>query len=108
MSVTECCAVIPVPDNAICNVEFEALLTTESLPLTTPAAAGLKFTETVTDCVGVKIALAGLLALNPLPVADTLEIVTLVFPLFVRVTNCAVDVPTVTLLKFTLVELGES
>ena len=98
----------PVPDNAICNGEFEALLAIESLPLTLPAAAGLKFTETVTDCVGVKIALDGLLALNPLPVADTLDMVTFVFPLFVTVTSCAVDVPTVTLLKFTLVELGES
>ena len=84
------------------------MLAIESLPLTLPAAAGLKFTETVTDCVGVKIALAGLLALNPLPVADTLEMVTFVFPLLVRVTSFAVDVPTVTLLKFTLVELGES
>jgi hypothetical protein len=40
---------MPVPDNATCNGEFDALLETESFPVAPPAAVGLKFTETVTD-----------------------------------------------------------
>jgi len=48
------------------------------------------------------------LALNPLPVADTLEMVTFAVPTSIRVTDCTVEFPTVKFPKFTVVELGES
>jgi hypothetical protein len=51
LRVTECCTVgaMPVPDNGTSNGVFAASLAIESLPVTPPAAVGLKFTETVTD-----------------------------------------------------------
>jgi hypothetical protein len=58
--------------------------------------------------LGVKITFDAPLALNPLPVADTLEMLTFALPVSVSVTSCEVDVPTVTFPKFTLVELAES
>jgi hypothetical protein len=45
------------------------------------------------------------LSLNPVPVAYTFVILRFAPPLFVRVTSCVVDVPTVTFPKLTLVEL---
>jgi hypothetical protein len=48
------------------------------------------------------------LALNPVPAADTVAILRFALPVFVRVTSCAVEVPTVTFPKLTLVELGVS
>lgn len=47
------------------------------------------------------------LSLNPLPAAEIVEIVTLALPVSVSVTSCAVDVPTATLPKFTLVVLAD-
>jgi hypothetical protein len=41
-------------------------------------------------------------------VADTLEMATFALPVFVSVTICDVEVPTVTFPKTTLVELAES
>jgi hypothetical protein len=58
--------------------------------------------------LGVRIAFDAPLALNPLPVADTLEMVTFALPVSVSVTSCDVEVPTVTFPKSTLVELADS
>ena len=84
------------------------MLDMESWPVTPPAVVGLKFTETVTDWFGVKITFEAPLALNPLPVAETLEMVTFALPVSVSVISCAVDVPTVTFPKFMLVELADN
>jgi hypothetical protein len=84
------------------------LLDIESFPVTPPTPVGPKFTETVTDWLGVRVTFDPPLALNPLPVAETVEILTLALPVSVRVTSCAVDVPTVTFPKFTLVELADN
>jgi len=48
------------------------------------------------------------LALNPIPVADTVEILTFDLPVSVNVTSCAVDVFTGTLPKLMLFELATS
>jgi hypothetical protein len=78
----------------------------ERLPVAPPLACGSKFTETVTDWLGVRVMLDPPLALNPFPVAFTLVMVTFAVPESVSVTSCAVDVPRVTFPKLTPVELG--
>ena len=84
------------------------MLDTERVPCSPPADGGSKFTEIVTDWFGVKMTFDPPLALNPLPVAATVEMLTFALPVFVNVTSCAVDAPTVTFPKFTLVELAVS
>jgi hypothetical protein len=97
----------PFPDNGIVSEEFDALLTTESAPVIAPAVVGPKLTDTVTDFAGASVTFDPPVALKPVPEADTEEMARLVLPLFVKLTSCAVEVPTATLPKFT-VELLET
>ena len=96
--VAGCCAA-PVPDKAICRVEFDAVLTTESEPVAFPVAVGPKFTETVTDWYGARVTLDPPLAVKPFPEAATEEITTFAVPLLVRVRSWAVELPVATLPK---------
>jgi hypothetical protein len=84
--------------------EFVALLTTDTLPVTLPAAVGANATFTVADWLGVRtVPEVTPLALNPVPVTVTVEIVTFEFPLFVSVTLNELVLPTFTFPKFKLV-----
>jgi hypothetical protein len=103
----ELVALVPVPVNETVAGEFVALLDTVTLPVEVPTAVGAKTTLKVADWVGVKtVPEATPLTLNSPPGALTVEIVTFEFPVFVNDTVCVVLLPTVTLLKFRLVELA--
>jgi hypothetical protein len=83
-------AVTPVPDNPTFSDGFDAVLVIATLPVTAPAALGLKVAVNVVldpapSVRGVEIPLK----LNPLPLAEACEIVTLELPLFVSVMFCA-------------------
>jgi hypothetical protein len=83
-----------------------ALLTTETLPDTLPAAAGANETPSVADWLGVRVVLALTpLALKPTPRVVTTEIVTFEFPALVTVTFCELLLPTFTFPKLTFVGL---
>lgn len=102
-------ACAPVPDRAIVAGEPVALLLTVTVPVTLPAAVGLKITLKVRLCAGVNVAgMPGALRLNPVPVAAMLEMVTLAFPVLVTMTVCVADVPVLTLPKLRFVLLSES
>jgi hypothetical protein len=78
----------PVPDKAIEAGEFEALLATETLPVTLPVAAGAKVTLRVTTCPGVMICpLDNPIHVKPGPEIVTFEIVMLELPELVNVTG---------------------
>jgi len=85
-----------------------ALLETTNFPEADPAVCGLKLTVTATDWFGFKIILEPPVTPKPVPVAETVEMSTSAFPVFVSSTLCVVVVPTVTLPKFKLVGLAES
>jgi len=85
-----------------------ALLETTRLPATFPGAAGIKFTETVSDWLGVRTTFEPALVLKLLPDVETFEINKLAVPVLVRLMSCAVEFPTVTLPKFRLESLTES
>ena len=77
-------AVTPVPDNAMFRVGLEALEVTVSVPLALPADAGSN--ETLNEVLAPAARFTGVvmpLKLKPLPVTATLEIETLVPPVFV-------------------------
>jgi hypothetical protein len=66
--VTECC-LAPVAETDTTAGEFEAVLATERLPVTLPAAAGSKITVKVVFCPAARLkGKAGPLTLNPAPV----------------------------------------
>jgi hypothetical protein len=89
--------------------EFVALLSTETLPTTLPAAVGANETLRVADWLGVRTVLAPTpLALNPAPVVVKPEIVTFEFPVFVTMTFCELLLPTFTFPKLRLVGLMPS
>jgi hypothetical protein len=98
----EDCAAVALPDKGICRVAFDALLTTESVPVAAPAVVGPKFTDTVTEAEGAKVTFDPPLAVKPVPEADTEEIARFELPLLVKVTSCAVEAPTATLPNVTL------
>jgi hypothetical protein len=67
--------------------ELVALLATETLPVTLPAAAGANVAVKAAVCPGAKMSPEETpLALKPEPDTVTFEIVTLEFPAFVSVT----------------------
>jgi hypothetical protein len=75
----------PVPESATVNGEFVALLVTMMLPVALPAVAGLS----VPLCPGERMTPASPPpALNPAPETLTFEMVTLEFPVLVRITFC--------------------
>jgi hypothetical protein len=97
----------PLPLSGIVAGEFVALLATEILPVGLPATVGAKATFSVADCPGVSVVLAVTpLVLYPPPVVVTPEIVTLEFPLLVKVTFSEPLLPTFTFPKLKLVGLA--
>jgi hypothetical protein len=97
---------VPLPLRAMVG-EFVALLATDTLPVTLPAAVGANVTFSVADWLGDKIVPGVMpLALNPVPVGVTLEIVTFEFPLFVSVALKELVFPTFTFPKLRLVGLA--
>jgi len=97
----------PLPLREIVAGEFVALLATKTLPVGFPAAVGAKATFSVADWPGVNVVLPLTpFALYPLPVVVTPEIVTLEFPLLVKVTFSEPLLPTFTFPKLKLVGLA--
>jgi hypothetical protein len=90
--------------------ELVALLTTETLPVAAPVTEGSKLTINVAICPGVSDEGTGIpLAVNPLPVTLTCEMLTEVLPVFVKVTALELlVVPTRIFPKFKLLALAES
>jgi hypothetical protein len=99
----------PVPVREIIAGELVALLITLTLPLTLWATVGANATVSVADWLGAKTVPEMIpLALSPVPVTVTLEIVTLEFPLFVRVAPNELLLATFTFPKLRLVGLDPS
>jgi hypothetical protein len=102
-------AAVPVPDRGIVRVGFEALDVIVRLPLALPADDGVNETLKVTLCPAVSVTGVVIpLKLNPEPVIPTEEIVTLVPPVFVTLSDRDCLFPTVTLPKLRLVGLAPS
>jgi len=97
----------PFPDRAI--VKPPALLATVMEPAALPVADGVNVTFRAALCPCAKVVLAPTpVTENPAPLAATLEIVTLVFPVFVRVTPSELLLPTRTLPKSTVLVFADS
>jgi hypothetical protein len=89
--------------------ELVALLATLTLPNTLPGVVGAKTTVSVAVWLGVSVVPAFTpLALNPAPEDVTPEIVTLEFPVFVRVTLKLLLVPSFTFPKLKVDALAPS
>jgi hypothetical protein len=88
VNATECATVAtPVPESEMESGELVALLATETLPVTLPAAAGANVAVKAAVCPGPRMSPEETpLALKPEPDTVTFEIVTLEFPAFVSVT----------------------
>jgi len=100
---------VPAPDNATVAGEFVALLVMVKVPLYACTAVGSNETVTVAVWLGVKmVPFDTPEALNPVPDADTVEIVTFEFPLFVSVTLSGSVLLTVTLPKSSVVGFAPS
>jgi hypothetical protein len=87
---------------------LEALLTTESVPVTLPADLGLKLTVTFVDWFGVKFTPDPSLTVKPVPLTATFETSTFELPVLVSFTTCELVPPIVTLPKLKLVALEAS
>lgn len=87
LNTTEC---VPVPDKVTVDGEFVALLAIVTLaPVIAPPDVGANVTVSGTDCPGPStVPFAIPLAVNPVPVTVTLEIVTFAFPLLVTEVVC--------------------
>jgi hypothetical protein len=107
--VAESCGSMPVPLSAIPSGDPTALLVIEMLPVTAPAEAGLNVAEKVAfwPALMVKGVESPEIA-KPTPETLAAEIVTLVVPELVRVTDCDPLLPTRTLPKLTLAGLAVS
>ena len=98
----------PVPDRAIVKLGFEPSDVMVTLPLTAPLAAGVKVTVKVVLCPAVSVTgKLSPLKLNPVPLADAAEIVTLDPPLLVSVSDKLALLPTCTEPKLKLVGLAD-
>jgi hypothetical protein len=100
-------AAMPAPDTKIANGELVALLVTATLPLTLPTLVGANLTVTVVDWPGFRVTFAPPLADTPVPLNERPKIVTLEFPVSVKVTVAEELLPTVTFPKFSVVALAE-
>jgi hypothetical protein len=98
-----------VPDKETVAGEFVALLDTDTLPLTLPAAVGSNVTFSVAVWLGASV-VPGLtpVVLNAAPVGVTFAIVTFEFPLLVNVTLKVLPLAIGTLPKLKLVGLTPS
>ena len=107
--LTEICGCMPVPPSAIVVGEFVALLTTLRLPVALPAVAGAKLTVRVKLCPAARVmAPEHPLKVNPAPLMEACEMVTLPVPLFITVIVCEALLPTSALPKLRLLALAES
>ena len=80
--------VVPLPETGIVRFGFEPLDVMVTFPLTEPALAGAN--ATLNDALCPEFSVSGSdspLRLNPVPLADAEEIVRLLPPLFVSVTD---------------------
>jgi hypothetical protein len=83
-----CPAATPVPDNGIVSVAFDAFEVRVIVPLALPAAGGVNVTLKLALCPAVSVTGAVIpLRLNPTPLIPTREIVTLVPPVLVTVSD---------------------
>lgn len=102
-------AATPVPDNAIFKVGFDAVEVMATFPLTAPAAVGANDTLNVALWPAVSVTGAEIpLSVNRDPVIVTCEIVMLVPPLFVTVSDRLCVPPTATLPNARLVGFATS
>ena len=97
----------PVPVIEMVAGELLALLLTLTPPVTLPVVVGAKVTFNAADCPGART-VPEVLALKPVPVVLTLEMVTLALPEFLRVTPRVLVAPASMLPKLKLVGLALS
>jgi hypothetical protein len=91
-------AVTPVPESGIVKLESDAVDVMLTLPLAAPLALGSNVTVNDVLWPAAKVAPAAIpLKLNPAPLAEIAEMVRLVPPVLVRVSDRFVLVPTCTL-----------
>lgn len=99
-------ACAPVPERLIVKTEFVALEAIVTLPVATPAAVGWNDTLKLALCPAANVMGADSpLMLNPDPATAVCEIVMLVDPVLVRVSDRLSLVPTGTVPKLRLPEL---
>ena len=80
--------VTPVADSGIVREGLDAFEVIVTLPVTLPAVAGVNPTVKAALCPGVSVSGAVIpLKLNPVPLTPTCEIVTLVPPVLVTVSD---------------------
>jgi len=94
---------VPLPLNSMASGEFGALLTSETDPVTPPAAVGVNTTLTVVfPPAAIVFGNERPFVLKPVPVTLADEIVKLAFPPFESVIVCELLFPVITLPKLTL------
>lgn len=104
-NATLCWTVVaPVPESDTVAGEPVASLEIVRVPVTAPAEVGANCTVIVVFCEGVRLT-AEFGTLKPVPVAETLAIFTVEFPVLVTVTLSDDEVPVLTLPKLKLVGL---
>jgi hypothetical protein len=86
--LVNCPGLMPVPESGIVSVGFEAFEVTVTVPLAAPDACGVKVIVSVVlwpgpSATGVLIPLR----LKPVPLTEACEMVTLLPPVFVKVTE---------------------
>jgi len=109
LAVSRKVAVTPVPLRAIVSGELGALLTSETVPVTLPAAPGVKATLNVALLPAAMVSgTAGPVMLKPLPDTVAWEIVTLALPALDSLIVCELLVPVTTLPKLALEGVGAS
>jgi hypothetical protein len=98
----------PVPETGMLKLGFEPLDVIVTFPLAAPVVVGAKLTLNEVLCPAVSvIGSVRPVKLNPVPLTDAAEIVTLVPPLLTRASGWLLLVPTVTLPSPMLLGLGE-
>ncbi len=103
LAVSRKVAVTPVPLRAIVSGELGALLTSETVPVTLPAAPGVKATLNVALLPAAMVSgTARPVMLKPLPDTVAWEIVTLALPALDNLMVCELLVPVTTLPKLAL------
>jgi hypothetical protein len=101
--------VVPVPDNGMVKVGFDAVEVTVTVPVLAPEEAGVN--ETLKLVLWPAVSVTGVeipLTLNPVPVTATCDIEMLVLPVFVRVSDRAWVCAICTLPKLRLVGFAPS
>ena len=87
--------VTPVPESAMLRLGFDPFEVIVTLPLTAPAADGANLTVNEVLCPAFRVrGNVSPLMLKPAPVVEAAEIVTLVPPLLVSVSDCVLLLPT--------------